>query len=524
VDGTRSALIVASYDYEDAGLSRLRAPARDAEALAAVLRDPQVGAFDVRTMLNQPQYVISEAVEEFFADRSPNDLLLLYFSCHGVKDDDGELYFAASNTKPRRLGATAVAAEFVNRCMSRSRSRRVVLLLDCCYAGAFERGMVARAGTAMDIKERFGGRGRAVITASSAMEYAFEGNEVAENHDPAPSVFTRALVDGLETGDADRDEDGHVGLDELYDYVYVKVREVTPNQTPGKWTFGVEGELYIANRSRPVTKPAPLPPELQEAIDHPLPGVRVAAVQELERLLPSKHAGLALAAALALEQLAADDSRAVSSAAQAAMARSPRGSPVPAEAALPTAAPLAPTAADGVHTPVAPPQSDPAPLYRRRQWWLGLGVLTALNVATTLLVLELAASVWYAFASAEYLPDDLSTRLMAGVFAAAWSLAYVAAEAASPKNTASPWRRGVLPSRLAASYRDLLAPAGPGRFIRAVLSAPPVNVLLLCAVAVGAGALSYQYLGSGARDYAFILVALLLNGFTLVAVFRPGRP
>ena len=33
--------------------------------------------------------------------------------------------------------------------MNRSRSRRVVLLLDCCYAGAFERGLVARAGTEM---------------------------------------------------------------------------------------------------------------------------------------------------------------------------------------------------------------------------------------------------------------------------------------------------------------------------------------------------------------------------------------
>jgi uncharacterized caspase-like protein len=172
VDGTRSALIVASYDYQDPGLRRLRAPARDAEALARVLRDRDIGGFDVRTMLNEPAYVVTEAVEEFFADRSPDDLLLLHFSCHGVKDEGGELYFATANTKLRRLGATAVAADFVNRRMGRSRSRRVVLLLDCCYAGAFERGIVARAGAGVDIGEQFGGRGRAVITASSAMEYA----------------------------------------------------------------------------------------------------------------------------------------------------------------------------------------------------------------------------------------------------------------------------------------------------------------------------------------------------------------
>src|SRR5918995_1302610 len=175
--GARSALIVASYDYQDPGLRRLGAPARDAEALARVLRDPAIGGFEVRTMLNEPAHVITEAVEDFFADRTQDDLLLLHFSCHGVKDEGGELFFATSNTKLRRLGATAVAADFVNRRMNRSRSRRIVLLLDCCYAGAFERGMVARAGTGVGIEEHFGGRGHAVITASSALEYAFEGDE-----------------------------------------------------------------------------------------------------------------------------------------------------------------------------------------------------------------------------------------------------------------------------------------------------------------------------------------------------------
>ena len=319
MDGTRSALIVASDDYQDPGLGRLRAPASDAAALAAVLRDPEIGGFEVRTLLNQPAHEVNLAVEEFFADRAPDDLLLLHVSSHGVKDEGGELYFAASNTLLRRLGATAVAAGFVNRCMIRSRSRRVVLLLDCCYAGAFERGMTARAGTGIAIEEQFGGRGRAVITASSAMEYAFEGDELADSRELAPSVFTSALVEGLETGEADRDQDGLVGLDELYDYVYDRVRAATPNQTPGKWTFGVQGELVIARRAQPVTTPAPLPPDLQAAIDSLFAGVRAGAVSELAHLLQSRHAGLALAARLTLERLADDDSRTVAAAAADAL-------------------------------------------------------------------------------------------------------------------------------------------------------------------------------------------------------------
>jgi outer membrane protein assembly factor BamB len=335
MDGTRSALIVASDDYTDPGLRQLRAPARDAEALAMVLRDPAIGGFEVRTLLNQPAHEVNLAVEEFFADRRPGDLLLVHFSCHGVKDEAGELYFAASNTMLRRLGATAVAAEFVSRRMSRSRSRRVVLLLDCCYAGAFERGLAARASTEMGIEQQFGGRGRAVITASSAMEYAFEGGELTDTRMLGPSVFTRALVEGLKTGDADRDQDGLVALDELYDYVYDKVRTVTPNQTPGKWTFGVEGELYIARRSRPVTTPAALPPALQHAIESPLAGIRGGAVQELERILHGRHAGLALAARRTLERLTEDDSRVVAAAATAALAsQAPSAPPEPASPGL----------------------------------------------------------------------------------------------------------------------------------------------------------------------------------------------
>jgi DNA-binding beta-propeller fold protein YncE len=315
VKSQRSALIIASDDYTDPGLKRLRAPASDARALAAVLRDPGIGDFEVRTLLNEPAHEVNLAVEEFFADRQADDLLLVHFSCHGVKDEDGELYFATADTRLRRLGATAVAAEFVNRRMNRSRSRRVVLLLDCCYAGAFEHGMTARAGEGVGIGAQFGGRGRAVITASSAMEYAFEGDQLTDTRALAPSVFTSALVEGLETGDADRDQDGLVALDELYDYVYDRVRTVTPNQTPGKWTFGVQGELVIARRSRPVTTPAPLPPELQEAIDSPLASVRAAAVHELARALHGTHAGRALAARLALERLTNDDSRTAAAAA-----------------------------------------------------------------------------------------------------------------------------------------------------------------------------------------------------------------
>ncbi|MEV6149863.1 caspase family protein [Nonomuraea sp. NPDC052129] len=370
LSGTRMALIVASDEYADPGLRRLRAPSLDAQALARVLGDRRIGGFDVRTMLNETTQDVNEAVEEFFADRDPGDLLLLHFSGHGVKDESGELYFATPTTKLNRLAATAVPAEFVNRRMSRSRSRRIVLLLDCCYAGAFARGALPRAGLGVNVEEQFGGRGRVVITASNAMEYAFDGTELADTQELSPSVFTSALVEGLESGEADRDSDGYVAIDELYDHVYDTVRRTTPSQTPGKWTFDVQGDMYIARRARPVSRPVSLPEELQHAIDHPIAKIRAGAVGELERLRHSRHEGLALAARLALEALADDDSRLVSGAATKALsaaAPAPRvakrasGPAEPVGAASKTPKPATPTPTPLTPTPLTPATPTPAP-------------------------------------------------------------------------------------------------------------------------------------------------------------------
>jgi Caspase domain len=76
------AIIIACDRYDDPGLKQLRSPARDIRALAGVLADPAVGDFDVKTLFNEPAHVVNLSVEDFFADRGTDDLLLLYFSCY----------------------------------------------------------------------------------------------------------------------------------------------------------------------------------------------------------------------------------------------------------------------------------------------------------------------------------------------------------------------------------------------------------------------------------------------------------
>ena len=310
------ALIIGNSEYEDTNLARLITPSEDVDDLARVLRDPNIGGFDnVTILINQVAAVVGRAIAAFLAKKKRDDLLLLYFSGHGILDDRGHLYLAVKDTEHDLLRATTVSANFITDEMDRSHSRRQVLILDCCHSGAFARGakgpLEASVGTAVAFEGT--GYGRVVLTASDSTQYAWEGDQIlgeAEN-----SLFTNYLIQGLESGKADIDTDGWITLDELYDYVYEQVIYETPRQTPGKWTYKQQGEIVIARNPHPIIKPVELPLELQQAIDSPFAGLREGSVRELERLLRGIDKDLSLVAYEALKRLTEDDSHRVSTAA-----------------------------------------------------------------------------------------------------------------------------------------------------------------------------------------------------------------
>ena len=190
--GPRLALLVATNTYTDPGLRQLRAPARDADDLTQVLADPGIGGFAVTTVIDQPAHQVRLAIEDFLDGRGTGDLLLIYLSCHGLQDDRRRLYFAATDTRKDRLQSTGVESAWVVDQLERCRARRQVLIIDSCFSGAFAHG--AKGEADLGLKDRFlgQGRGRVVLTASTATEYSFEGDP--DTTTPAGSVFTAALV------------------------------------------------------------------------------------------------------------------------------------------------------------------------------------------------------------------------------------------------------------------------------------------------------------------------------------------
>jgi molecular chaperone DnaJ len=240
--GRRDALLIATGTYDDRTLSALRSPGQDCAGLAEVLGDPRIGGFHTEQVRDAQAHQVMRSVERFFVDRSRDDLLLLHVSCHGIKDDDGHLYFAARDTNPDLPASSAVPAAFLRERMERCRARTIIVLLDCCYSGAFLPG--TKGDDQIHVRDELGGHGRAVLTATSRTEYAWEGKRV-ESKVPQPSRFTGALIKGLGTGEADLNRDGRITVTELYDYVYESLHRAGVKQRPRMWA-DLEYQVTIA--------------------------------------------------------------------------------------------------------------------------------------------------------------------------------------------------------------------------------------------------------------------------------------
>ncbi|BAY30022.1 extracellular ligand-binding receptor [Nostoc carneum NIES-2107] len=152
------ALLIGISQYHP-DLTSLPGVEEDIKAMQRVLQNPNICGFDAaKTLLNCDRQNIVDEIEQLFSHSEKEDLLLLYFSGHGIKDEYGQLYFATSITRKDERGklrkATAVEASFVQKIMSNSRSKRQVVILDCCFSGAFAEGLTSKNDGLVDIKNQ----------------------------------------------------------------------------------------------------------------------------------------------------------------------------------------------------------------------------------------------------------------------------------------------------------------------------------------------------------------------------------
>ena len=129
------ALLVGVSEYE--GLDNLSSAVEDAQTMAEVLQDPDKGGFEpeqVKILTNPKTQELRTAIYDLFVERSREDLVLFYFSGHGVKDQNRNLYLTSAETRKNTKGLvvtpTAVQASYLQSEMSNCLSERQVIILD----------------------------------------------------------------------------------------------------------------------------------------------------------------------------------------------------------------------------------------------------------------------------------------------------------------------------------------------------------------------------------------------------------
>ncbi|MFN5240601.1 MAG: caspase, EACC1-associated type [Aphanizomenon sp.] len=221
----KTALLIGVSEYGE-NIPPLSSPLHDVEAMERVLKNPNLGNFtEVEKLLNPNSEAMKIAILNLFKNAEKGDLLLFFFSGHGMINDDNHLYLATCNTAKDNFEATAVDGNFIQAQSRNCYSKRQVLILDACYSGAFANGWHTKS-IGVDIKKQLGAEGRVVMTSSGATQTSFTQKGATL------SLYTQYLVEGIETGAADNDSDGKIHIQELHAYAKAKVQAVKPNMKP----------------------------------------------------------------------------------------------------------------------------------------------------------------------------------------------------------------------------------------------------------------------------------------------------
>src|SRR5215471_12348192 len=300
----RHALLIGVSEFADKRLARLNAPTNDVIALRGILQDSLRGNFDsVQLSVNEDFLAVRDHLSQFFHDRALDDLLLLYYSGHGILGRGNRLFLATAGSNLDRPSDRGISARDVREFIDDSRAGRQIIVLDCCHSGAFAEHAKAATPAPAVTPETFsaGDAGLYVLTAADALQFAWDGAELRSG-DEAASVFSRFtswLVEGLEKGEAAPDDD-QITMDALYRYLFRRARSEGSPATPQRFVQGGVGDLVIS--ANPLAGSSQIDPETVAALTAENWRTRLGAVTELAHLMREGNTIAARAARLMLQR------------------------------------------------------------------------------------------------------------------------------------------------------------------------------------------------------------------------------
>jgi hypothetical protein len=300
----RHALLVGVSEFADERLARLNAPVNDVTALRGILADSGRGNFDsVELSLNEDFLAVRDRLSRFFHDRTPDDLLLLYYSGHGILGRGNRLFLATAGSNLDTPRDRSVSAKEVREFIEESRAERQIIVLDCCHSGAFAEHAKSVIPAPAVTPETFSGgdAGLYVLTAADALQFAWDGADLRAGSETAGgfSQFTSWLVEGLEKGEPAPDDD-QITMDALYRYLFRRARSAGSAATPQRFVQGGVGDLVISRN--PLAGSAQIDSAIVTALAANEYRLRLGAVAELALKIDEGHRAAARAARLLLQR------------------------------------------------------------------------------------------------------------------------------------------------------------------------------------------------------------------------------
>lgn len=280
---TSHAFLVGIDDYTH--LAALQTAVSDARKVAEVLAQQQ--HFKVYPpLLNATADELNNLLEKTLHEKvGPKDRVFFYYAGHGIADDSDEGpagYILPVDADPGNKKTFIPMGKF-HKAITRLQCRHVLLVLDCCFSGAFKWSDGTRAGGVFRpkklYKERFdrfiSDPAWQVITSASYDQKALDmllgkpGDRGIDERNREHSPFALALMDGL-AGKADvkdgEEGDGVITATELYSYIRDRVEPATikasekKRQTPGFFPLGKhdKGEFVFLHPTHRLNLP-PVP-------------------------------------------------------------------------------------------------------------------------------------------------------------------------------------------------------------------------------------------------------------------------
>ncbi|MFT5167964.1 MAG: hypothetical protein ACI8P3_003203 [Saprospiraceae bacterium] len=196
----------------------------DAYHIYAFLKSPEGGALpddQIRVLIDEDatRTNILSAMRQTFLKADENDVVLLYFSGHGLQGSFLPVDFDGYNNKLQH--------EEIQKLFTESKAKHKICFADACYSGTLT-AMKSPGNILTNYYDAFenSNGGTALLLSSKGDEFSLEDQGLRQG------IYSHFLIRGLK-GEADKNKNDIVTIQELFDFVYKNVSSYTANaQTP----------------------------------------------------------------------------------------------------------------------------------------------------------------------------------------------------------------------------------------------------------------------------------------------------